>query len=566
MRALVLVGVGGVQRSLVESRLSSDLRNASQVVVGLSSHLVSVLGGEGEVVLPVPGGLSNKVVAVVDGDAVPGLAERVRQAVSAWWAGQVERLYPGGVDVDAVGCPEVLVRAVVHRDGEDEQSWWRRATAEFAAAKRAKPVPAGVSWAGREVCRLSPRLPVADPAPTRPGIRGHEMDRLSQAGWVRRLWHRVHDLQGFPSTRAVAAAPFVAEYAGRLDRAAVSDLARVVRRVWPVNERPVPGLDGDAARVAGWLGESAWEPVALARRCGISRPEAESAARQGLAGVRRLRASLGLDAAGPGAYVALIAQDVDGLGRRLAAAPFRDGLRRMGATLAELGAGQARLCAARHGCVVYAGGDDLLVLAPARGALELARELHDDAARRLVGPDWGGRATVSTGVVFFHVSFPLSLAVARTREALHAAKHIDGGGKHGLSVVVLRRGGERASSVQPWRAPEPGPEWADFDPVAELLAVVAARPAGALAHEVERDRAVLADLVTHGGVPGRRAVQEELARLVHRHSQAGADVGRAVYRLARQERVEPGPALQPVPSLLVARYLNSPAVTGSWAA
>ncbi|MEV5719991.1 hypothetical protein AB0L41_39410 [Amycolatopsis mediterranei] len=573
MRALVILGIGGVQQSLVECRLTSDLRNASQIVATLSGELVRVLGESGaEVLLPAEQGASNKIVALLDTPAPAAVERQLRERARDWWAGRVRALYPKSpVAVEDSGAPPLVVSVVTREGGESAQAWWQRATDTFAAAKTAKPVPGGVSWSGRAVCALSPRWAVASSAPTLTTVRRHERDQLSQAAWVRRAWHRLPDTTsaGFPSTRAIAAAPFLTRHAERMPLAAVEELARVVKQVWPAIESPVPGVpEGAVARVAGWLSESAWEPGALARRTGMSAADAAAPAQRGLAALRRLRRELDGDG-GPGAYVALVAQDVDGAGTHLRNASFPDDHRTMGGELTELGARQAGQCAQQQGCVIYAGGDDLLALAPASAALALARELHDDALRALRGPQWSGQATVSSAVVYFHPSFPLSLAVSRCRDALHQAKsvHARGRDKHGLSVVVLRRGGERACSLLPWQLENADTrEDSRLDAATALLEVAAAAPAGALAHEVERDRHVLDDLAR---IPdgGNRSVREVLARLTHRHSRGDAVLGKLVYRLARHEQSgDTLQSLQAVPSLLVARFLASAAVTGLWTA
>ncbi|MCS6891306.1 MAG: hypothetical protein NZN45_06800 [Rhodovarius sp.] len=68
---------------------------------------------------------------------------------------------------------------------------------------------------------------------------------------------------------------------------------------------------------------------------------------------------------------------------------------------------------------VYAGGDDLLLVAPWRFALPLAHRLRED-----FGAFAGGNPnlTLSAGVAFVHPKQPLALAVAEAEEALSAAK------------------------------------------------------------------------------------------------------------------------------------------------
>lgn len=68
---------------------------------------------------------------------------------------------------------------------------------------------------------------------------------------------------------------------------------------------------------------------------------------------------------------------------------------------------------------VYAGGDDLLLVAPWRFALRLALRLRED-----FGAFAGGNPnlTLSAGIAFVHPKQPLALAVEEAEEALSAAK------------------------------------------------------------------------------------------------------------------------------------------------
>ena len=68
---------------------------------------------------------------------------------------------------------------------------------------------------------------------------------------------------------------------------------------------------------------------------------------------------------------------------------------------------------------VYAGGDDLLLVAPWRFALPLSLRLRED-----FGAFAGGNPnlTLSAGIAFVHLKHPLALAVEEAEEALTAAK------------------------------------------------------------------------------------------------------------------------------------------------
>jgi hypothetical protein len=206
---------------------------------------------------------------------------------------------------------------------------------------------------------------------------------------------------------------------------------------------------------------------------------------------------------------------------------------------------------------VYSGGDDLLALLPAATALQAARDLHEGTAAILRA--WPARRppTVSSAVVFFHATYPLQRAVGRAWRALEQAKGRAGGRKHGLAVVVLRRGGERASTVQPWTL-RPYPEdpcTVESDPAEALLTLAGAADGvtGQLGAELERDHEPLAELARADPA----LLRAELARRARRHN-ASEDAVRAMLRLAASDTNDAdGADRRSKSALLVARFLRT---------
>lgn len=213
-----------------------------------------------------------------------------------------------------------------------------------------------------------------------------------------------------------------------------------------------------------------------------------------------------------------------------------------------------------HAVPVYVGGDDFLAFCPAATALDLAaavRKLADD--RLAAGPLSAGgvRVTASSAVVFAHMGSRLQEAIEAARGALEAAKSAAGPGganRDALAVVVLRRGGERARSIQPWRLRHAGSEVS----AAELLAAVRpSRESGelsaGLASRLERDRVALTELA---GEPALWSTLEaELARLVERQG-GSAEAAKALWTLGMHERSGEEPVFETRPAALVARFLS----------
>ena len=113
-----------------------------------------------------------------------------------------------------------------------------------------------------------------------------------------------------------------------------------------------------------------------------------------------------------------------------------------------------RIVADHKGELIYAGGDDVLALLPARRALACASELRrtfrenwlndaDGTERLLMGP----RATLSAGLAVVHYKEDLRFALDEARKAEKRAKNA---GRDALEIAVCRRSGEHATALCPW--------------------------------------------------------------------------------------------------------------------
>ncbi len=219
------------------------------------------------------------------------------------------------------------------------------------------------------------------------------------------------------------------------------------------------------------------------------------------------------------------------------------------------------IVAKHRGTLIYAGGDDVLALLPARSVMACANELRrafqgDPEANegapvgyyRIDGRDllvMGPRATMSAGVAVAHYKEDLRSVLATARKAEQAAKE---GGRDNLELAVMRRSGEHASTCCPWSM------------VPDITDLVEAFVAGASNRWTYRLRTELPTLA--GNTLPFAAMQAEVRRQVDRledqsrkllgkgHGQdAGMLMAAALerYRQCRQDTVEadPGTALRP---------------------
>jgi hypothetical protein len=411
---------------------------------------------------------------------------------------------------------------------------WEQARKLLDARRRVRDFP-GAAWTGRTLCSLSPRWP-AEPAP--PGLKEHQKDTLSAANWVKRRWRQMQDLDGFPSTSSVASARYrqavLARLGDRQVRAAVGELTEAAGQVVDTREAAVAGLPAVEGQPGSWFRSSAgpwvypgqWQAEPLARETGTEPDSIGGAVTRGAAAARQLAEIMkdqhGMP--GPASYLAVLVQDLDGMGRFLSGqgtsaagtgiTVSAEDHTRVSGQLRELAASQRRVLQAQSflGVPVYAGGDDLLAFTPAATALAAARACHDAIPASL--------PTASTAVLFFHYQARLQSAMARAREMLEQAK-ASVPGKHALAIGYLRRSGAAGLSIQPWSDPDGGSAAALFG----IFAADRAHPLSPqLVTELERDGTELAGL----GSRDLDLYLAELRRLVRRHIRAEPGTGDAV--------------------------------------
>ena len=147
----------------------------------------------------------------------------------------------------------------------------------------------------------------------------------------------------------------------------------------------------------------------------------------------------------PPAFYALLLADGDRMGDLVGRL---DGLS-VSRALASFTGKVTGIVEGHHGVTVYAGGDDVLAMLPAAGALQCANALAESFRAAFAETGAENQATLSAAVVFVHVRLPL-------RSVLHEAHHLlddvakDGNGRNSLAVGVLKHGGRHAQWVTTW--------------------------------------------------------------------------------------------------------------------
>ena len=544
--ALVLVALPGVQQFIVEARSTSDVAGASKIYVALGSLIartVRDLGGR--LVFPSSldetSGITNKVVAlfaaggpsilVNQAEVVDALRVAVEAKRREWLRATFE--LDGDAVPDTPGFPLVQWVFVPSAPGGYREQWMQ--AQRLLAARRQVRDFRWVEWRDRALCSLSPRWPAEVKAPT--GLQEHEKATLSAVGWVKRRFRHIEGDEGFPSTASIASAPYrlavlehLADDQVRAAATELRDATREIGRAYPGMARPetaVPGLPVIETELGAWIRRASgpwvyhdqWQPDSLAREAGAKDAAPESvrkAAGRGRSAARRLAARLDqLGVPALASYLAVVVQDLDGMGRflsgeaastsgtRLEVTPERH--QEISGLLQQVSKGQRDLLRTSDflSVPVYVGGDDLLAFAPAAKALLAAFFCHEEIPDSL--------RTSSTAILFFHYHGGLQTALSDARVLLKQAKQRVPG-KHALAVGYVRHSGAGASSIQPWD------NGASADGFGIFSSTRASRLSPRLVADLDRDAEELARL----SEVSKRLYQAELSRLIRRHTEDGA--------------------------------------------
>lgn len=523
---LVVIALPGVQRLISEAQSTADVHAGSQIVASLAAVAATRVREQGaELVIPATEqaeGMPNRVVALAPRGRGADLAHQAVEAVRESWRGHLAELFP---DPPATPGMPGVVWVCVPDEGQGYPAQWARAHKLLAARRRIRDFD-HQEWAGREICALSPRWPAEAVPPAR--LKEHERAALSAVNWVKRRWRTRPDGERFPSTPSIASAPFRrdvlklahgdGESAAQIN-SAIEALYHAESAMGGSRETRVSGLPTGTTSATEWFSRSGgpwvyperWQASTLARDTGREASALIPLVNAGRAALQQLiELARGSGLSPPRTYLAIIVQDLDGMGRFLAGEgqdaggavldvqPQRH--REVSELLGTLGGSQTQRLRSDDllGVPVYAGGDDLLAFTPAPSALAAAQACHDLIPAEL--------PTASTAVVFFHYHAGLQTALTHARQLLERAKQLVDG-KHALAVSYLRRSGVSDASIHPWSLCGGRSAAAAL----QVFTRSARHPLSPrLVADLERDHTELATL-------HRQTHRAELLRLVRRH-------------------------------------------------
>jgi CRISPR-associated protein Cmr2 len=452
---LFIFTVAGVQQIISEARRMGDLVAGSRLLSRLSSAAArAVVDAGGTLVFPPepsPDRMPNRFVARIPAGSAREVAIIARNALLAEWhryADQARDFLTGkGPTADAEWA-EIWNRQL---DSYWETFWvsaaldqrgyagaYRRASEAMDARKRTRDfaqlsedgVKDSLSGARSALrtrafrdargywAELGGHLP---PSQLRPEGR----ERLDTLGAVKRFGGLLD--RPAPSVSSVAASDFLSQVR---ELEALKSYRRAVEALLGSNLYRV-SADGPWPYDGDLLFPETLRPGRLRDSYQLENPNPDRLERAA-DGLRALYRAAGNR---PSPYYGIVMLDGDGMGEHVSRcrseAEHAELSRRIGRFADGLGS-----TADGMGTVIYAGGDDVLAVAPLRSAVPLAIRLAEFFGTQL--PD----GSASAGIAIVHHLYPLDSALEAAREAERAAKGVPG--KAAIGVALVRRSGQRA--------------------------------------------------------------------------------------------------------------------------
>lgn len=279
------------------------------------------------------------------------------------------------------------------------------------------------------------------------GLNLRETERLCAIALIKRLLPEVSKTatgielktRSWPSTAFMAALPWLKKLHGEDRQLAQTFAERCVSASIDQSELNAAKDTGISwAKVDG----PAWFATALSKNeWGV--PEEKCKALQ-----NQLKA-LHQQTGPPVPYYAMVIMDGDRLGRLL---QELDGSTALSECLADFTSKVADTVADHDGRTIYAGGDDVLAIAPATSALKIATELslaYGDCFQKDGQPIKS--ATISAAIVYAHWTYPLRQVLKHAHRLLDdVAKNQTG--RDALAIGIIQGSGLNAQWSAPWSA------------------------------------------------------------------------------------------------------------------
>lgn len=450
---LFIFTIGPVQSFIAEARRTADLYAGSKILSQLSAAAAKKITEPHELIFPHPDTLQgktsapNKLVAVLkidDGQdaglAIEAVANDARKAAEASWQ------HMASVALFELGLQDSKFHPLWERQKQnslefywvalpvtgDYMQTYREANAALDARKRARLF---VQSAEDGLKDSLSGLRQALRTHTEPSVEFWQKIRLSKPENARRVkkYERLDTIaaikrfgvesDNYPSVSTIASMDFV-HGLEPADKERLIDKINTTNQFYTVNDfgRGFP-YDGDLLYTSTYQTQRL-EASYDTTRIENTRPVVDE--------LRRLHNKMGA----PTPYYAILIMDGDSMGKHLSSCHSKMQHQNISKRLAEFASSMDMLIQQHHGCLVYAGGDDVLAFLPLSTVLTAAATINQHFQQYFA--DWQemGQAfpfTMSAGIAVVHHMSPLDWALTEARAAERVAKN-----KYNRNVIVMR--------------------------------------------------------------------------------------------------------------------------------
>lgn len=594
---LILFSLGPVQSFIAEARRTHDLWAGSRMLVEITRAAIAAIDPRGERLL-FPAHLDpqrqknipNVFAMMVAPDQAAELARAAQAAAQQRFediaGAALQRLrQQSGVTLDAVFDKIWQQQLVTHLEcnwiacaaqpSETHGAWYNRARLALDARKRTRDFRP-VEEFGKEERGMKDSLSgqrtalhtgsqdakafwqeIHQHLSNKSILQPHGRERLDAIGLAKRFSKDESEEDFFPSTSSVAALLYLQNADPTLSKNFKESLDALAARQLifqlPNLHKALVGVPEDWQHDGIYFYEDRLADEVIARELGKGREELSQAEKAALRVARGHLRELYRAHGRPPTYYAVLLLDGDRMGEHLSQCDDEKQHRDLSERL-ETFAQAVYQIVGKDGCVIYAGGDDVMALVPLKKALPLAQALQEKYAETFM--DWPEKHppksgeepmsfTCSAGIAVAHHLSPLDAALQEAREAEKRAK--DSYDRNALSITVMKRSGEPVQVGAKWEiSSEKTPKL--FLEIAELFR----NEETGLAEKFPYEAALEAFALSRTDAEAHEAL---LRRLLKRHAPKYEHAEKLAQRLSAVSKSLPGGPAELANWLLLARFI-----------
>lgn len=466
---LISVSIGPVQDFIASARRSRDLWFGSWLLSELSAVVAKKIG-ETRLIFPssLSGNVVNKILATVDNvdniesDCRTAILERLKE-ISGTIFEEIEgklgkdksSFYRAKAEAQINDMPEFYWAAIPFDENKDDYKVCRerveillnarKSTRNFDEASWASHAPKSSLDGQRESVIEDSKI---DDVKIQRIFNLRKKERLCGVGVLKRLAEK-KAYQSFASTSHMASLPLLATLTDTQEiRNAIQDyISEITNLIFEIEDK-------ELGKVPGYL-----EHAVFGKYDGHLLYENRLAdlpfengnldkAKQALRAF--METAFGDANKKPSPYFALLLADGDRMGSVIDYQNTRGDHRKLSEALSVFAGKVEEIVEQYKGCLIYAGGDDVLAMLPLHTVLKCSGDLATsfaDGLKGFVDKD-GNTPTLSAGVAIVHHTEPLQESLETMRRAEQVAKAVDG--KNALAVILSKRSGVNTTIKGKW--------------------------------------------------------------------------------------------------------------------